>query len=135
MHIEWYVVIVLTILIIIISYKTKHLYRLNTKLIDDYNKLLSQKKSSEVRLGKTTEQLAPFFENWPFEPINFKFLGAPIDGISFESTGIYFIEIKTGKARLTPSQKDIKRLIKEGKVYFSTFRMNEDGSSFKVEED
>jgi len=135
MNWEWYVIIVLLVFVILLVYGFKSLEIRNKKLEDNYNKVLSQKKSSEVRLGKIGEQMSPFFSSWPFDPNNFRFIGNPIDGISCESEAIYFIEIKTGKARLTNSQKNVKRLVKEGKVYFTTFRVSEDGCSFKIEED
>jgi hypothetical protein len=122
-------------LFVILYLKIKHLNSCNVVLTANYNRILSQKKSSEVRLGRIGENMAPFFEAWPFDPNNFKFLGNPVDGISFEPEAIHFMEIKTGKARLTDSQKNVRRLIKEGKVYFSTFRVDESGCSFKIEED
>jgi len=94
-------------------------------------KVLSQKKSSEVRLGKIGENMAPFFAEWPYDPNGFRFLGNPIDGIQFNEDSVVFVEIKTGKARLTNSQKTVKRLVKEGKVSFVTFRVGEDHCTLK----
>lgn len=101
---------------------------------EKFNKVLSQKKSSEVRLGKTAEHLAPFIKEWPYDPERFRFLGNPVDGISINEDNISFIEIKTGKSSLTKSQKHAKRLVKEGKVTFETFRISEDGVSIHREE-
>jgi predicted Holliday junction resolvase-like endonuclease len=135
MNWEWYLIIILLILLALLVYGFKSLEIRNKKLEDNYNKILSQKKSSEVRLGRIGEQMAPFFQSWPFDPNNFRFLGNPIDGVSFQEDAVYFIEIKTGKARLTESQKLVKKLVKEGKVYFTTFRVSEDGCTFKIEEE
>ena len=99
-----------------------------------YAKLLSQKKSSEVRLGKIGENLAPFTDAWPYDPNGFRFLGNPVDGVQFTEDEILFMEIKTGKARLTHSQKLAKKLVKEGKVRFATFRVDDKGATLKVEE-
>ena len=132
---EYFIAVILFMILMLLGYHIIDLKKENKKLKDNYDKLLSQKKSSEVRLGKIGENMAPFFEAWPFDPNNFKFLGNPVDGISFEPESIHFMEIKTGKARLTDSQKNVRRLIKEGKVYFSTFRVDESGCSFKIEED
>lgn len=90
-------------------------------------KTLFHRKSSEVRLGKIGENLAPFIEAWPWDPKNFRFLGNPIDGLQFNKDGIVFVEIKTGKARLNRSQKDFRDLVKAGKVSFVTFKITEDG--------
>ena len=105
--------------------------RKNAKLILEKNSLAYQKRSSEVRLGKTVEQVAPFFTEYPYDPGNFRFLGSPIDGISFNDDEVVFIEIKTGQSRLSKSQIKIKALIKEGKVKFITFRANEKGVNIK----
>ncbi len=92
-----------------------------------YEKTLFHRKSSEVRLGKIGENLAPFIEAWPWDPKNFRFLGNPIDGIQFNKDGIVFVEIKTGGARLNRTQKDFRDLVKEGKVSFVTFKITGDG--------
>ncbi len=93
------------------------------KLEDENKKILYQKKSSEVRLGKIGENLAPFTEHWPYDPNNFRFLGSPIDGIQFTDDMIYLVEIKTGRSRLSKMQKHCKKLVDEGKVEFVSFRV------------
>lgn len=103
----------------------------NAELILENNRLIHQKRSSEVRLGKTVENVAPFFDEWPYDPGNFRFLGNPIDGVSFNEDGVVFVEIKTGQSRLSKSQNKIKSFIKEGKVKFITFRVNEKGVNIK----
>jgi len=97
------------------------------KFKTDYEKTLFHRKSSEVRLGLIGENLAPFTEGWPWNPRNFRFLGNPLDGIQFNEDEIIFVEIKTGNARLSKSQKRFKNLIKEGKVSFVTFKITDDG--------
>ncbi len=61
------------------------------------------RKNSEIRLGKIGENLAPFVKDWPWDPNKFRFLGNPIDGVQFNKDEIEFVEIKTGKARLSKS--------------------------------
>jgi len=96
-------------------------------LNEKYSKELHFRKSSEVRLGKIGENLAPFLNGWPWKPRQFRFLGNPVDGIQFNDDEIIFIEIKTGKARLSKGQKNTKELIKAGKVSFVTFKITDDG--------
>ena len=62
---------------------------------------------------------------------NFRFIGNPIDGIQFEEDGIVFVEIKTGRSRLSKPQKGIRNLINEGKVSFIEFRISEKGCRTK----
>lgn len=99
-----------------------------------YDKLLHDKKSSEVRVGKIGENLAPFLDGWPYDPNTFRFLGNPIDGIQFSEDKIRFIEIKTGKARLSSTQRSIKDLVLKGKISFVSFRIGEEDCSL-IEED
>jgi len=97
------------------------------KLQSTYDKELSARKSSEVRVGQISEQLMPFLEGWPYDPKNFRFCGSPLDGLSFEEDKILFVEIKTGKSKLSKKQENIKKLVKEGKVEFVTVRIDEKG--------
>ena len=85
---------------------------------------LSLRKSSEVRLGLIAEQMAPFLEKFKHDPKKAKFLGMPIDYIIFEDDKIYFTEIKSGKAKLTDIQKNIKDIIERGDVKFETIRID-----------
>lgn len=105
----------------------------NKKLQAKYDKLLSQKKSSEVRLGKVAENMAPFFKDWPYDPNRFRFLGNPIDGISFNDNEVVFVEIKSGGARLSKSQKHVRDLVNAGKIKFVSFRVDHEGSALKIE--
>lgn len=101
------------------------------ELEQKYKKLLHQKKSSEVRLGKIGENLAPFTEHWPWDPNNFRFIGSPIDGIQFKDDEIIFVEIKTGKSRLSKYQIKCKELVESGRVTFKSFRVGENNIEIK----
>ena len=70
------------------------------------------------------EQLFPFMKNYPYNTRNFRFIGNPIDGISFENDKIVFIEFKTGKSMLSNLQKKIKNLIHNKKVEWKEIRDN-----------
>ena len=84
---------------------------------------LSQKKSSEVRLGNIAEKLAPFLEDFTFDPENAKFLGQPIDYIVFEDEIITFVEIKSGNSQLNSKQRHIRDLIKNKQVAWKEIRI------------
>lgn len=85
-------------------------------------KILSQKKSSEIRTGHIAEHLAPYMME-KYDPKNMKFLGQPIDYLIFENDGIYFVEVKSGKSHLSYNQKKIKKLVLDKKVYWDEFRI------------
>lgn len=91
---------------------------------EEFKKLLGQKKSSEVRLGQISENLAPFLDDFKYNPKRAHFLGQPIDYIIFEDDEIIFLEIKSGMAQLNPVQKSIKALIKNKKVRWDEMRIN-----------
>jgi len=105
------------------------------KIQKSYQTMLSQKKSSEVRVGKIGENLAPFLKDWPYDPNRFRFIGNPVDGIQFTDDEVIFIEIKTGKSKLTKSQRAIRNVLrKEGAVSFATFRVSENGCELRKDE-
>lgn len=120
---------VLIILLIVILFQTKG-KELEAKA--NYDKLLSQKKSSEVRLGQVSEQLAPFLKEFPYDPKKAHFLGMPVDYIVFNDNEVVFLEVKSGGAQLSPVQRTIKQLILNGKVSWKEMRIN--GQTSKVDE-
>lgn len=87
-------------------------------------KVTSQKKSSEVRLGHIAETLAPFLDQFEFEPEECSFLGQPIDYVSFGQDDITFIEVKSGKSQLSSKQRRIRDQVKNGKVKWKEVRIN-----------
>ena len=118
---------VLITLVIVNKFFIKPLKDERNKYENKWRKELNYRKSSEVRVGKIGENLAPFTKDWPWDPGLFRFLGNPVDGIQFNDDEIIFIEVKTGGSRLSAGQKRAMNLIKEGKVSFATFRIAEDG--------
>tara|TARA_Y100000361_G_C11159602_1_gene346305 strand:+ start:2408 stop:2998 length:591 start_codon:yes stop_codon:yes gene_type:complete len=99
---------------------------LETKLIketEDRKKVVSQKKSSEVRLGNIAETLAPFLDQFEFDPENCTFLGKPVDYISFGDEEITIIEVKSGKSQLNSRQRQIRNQIRDGLVSWKEIRI------------
>jgi len=114
------------------DYKQKE-KQLESKIIDLEKKLddetiarkkvLSQKKSGEVRLGHIAETLAPFLDQFEFEPERCSFLGQPIDYISFGDDEITFIEVKSGNSQLSQKQRHIRDLVKQKLVSWKEIRI------------
>ncbi len=80
-------------------------------------------RSYAVNLGKITEHLVPFHTKFPFNPKDARFIGSPIDLIVFdgldeekEDITIYFVEIKTGKSRLSARQAKIKSAVEKREI-------------------
>lgn len=86
-------------------------------------KVTSQKKSSEVRLGHIAETLAPFLDQFEFEPEQCSFLGQPIDYISFGEEEVTFIEVKSGNSQLSSKQRKIRDQVKNGKIKWKEIRI------------
>jgi len=108
--------------------------KVNSKEIDSLNKKLeetteakkkvtSQKKSSEVRLGHIAETLAPFLDQFDFDPETCVFLGRPIDYISFGDDEITLIEVKSGKSQLNAKQRHIRDQVKAKLVTWKEVRI------------
>lgn len=91
---------------------------------DNYRKLLTQKKQSEVVLGFISEKLSPFLEDFEYDPQRLKFLGDPIDYVHFGDEVITFIEVKSGKSRLSKKQKTIRDMVKNKRIAWYEYRIN-----------
>lgn len=100
---------------------------------NSYDKLLSQKKSSEVRTGNFVEVLVPISDAFPFDPKSMRFLGSPIDYVSFdyENMEIRFVEVKSGQSQLNDNQRKVKKIVESGNVKFVEVRLNEQGIKVK----
>jgi predicted Holliday junction resolvase-like endonuclease len=96
--------------------------------------LLSQKKSSETRLGQISEHLIPFLNGCTHDPKNLHFMGNPIDYLAFDFDDgkITFLEVKSGNSKASKRQKIIKNIIKTGRVFYEELRINEKGIKSRV---
>ncbi|MFX1563141.1 MAG: Holliday junction resolvase-like protein, partial [Promethearchaeota archaeon] len=83
-------------------------------------------RSRAVLKGKIGEQMAPLLEAFPFAPADARFIGSPIDYIVFPGysdrnpTEIVLIDIKTGKATLSPIERRIQQLVERRRVRWMT---------------
>ena len=113
----------LTLIIVILSLLVVVLLALYLNLRQKYQALRHSKKSQSSRYGKMTEQFLPFLDDYPYDPQNFRFLGTPIDGVQFEDDKVVLIEFKTAQSQLSSRQKNVRRLVEEGKVEFEEHRI------------
>jgi predicted Holliday junction resolvase-like endonuclease len=87
-------------------------------------KIDTKKRSGAVQWGKTIEHFVPFIENFPVPAEDCTFLGMPIDYVAFSDTrsktkcSIHFVEVKSGSSFLMSKQKNIKKAIQEGRVFW-----------------
>ncbi|MBT3262025.1 hypothetical protein HN992_03060 [Candidatus Woesearchaeota archaeon] len=115
--------IILLLLLIFIQSTIIWMKNKELKVLEEVHKeLLFSHRSKVVKHGKSFEQLFPYMSSYPYDPQNFRFLGSPIDGISFEKDELVFIEFKTGKSQLSEKQKKIRDLINSKKVKWKEIR-------------
>jgi|TARA_R110000765_G_scaffold364177_3_gene454407 predicted Holliday junction resolvase-like endonuclease len=103
--------------------KIKGLYEQIRELQDTNQKISSQKKSSEVRVGQIAENMAPFLKDFKYDPKSCHFLGQPIDYIIYGDDEVVFVEVKSGEAKLSSKQRKIRENISNGNVRFEVFRV------------
>lgn len=116
---ELILAIAVVVLMLILIFLIKSFIDLQNK----YNSLLFSKQSQSVKYGQLTEQWIPFSKNFPFDSQNFRFIGKPIDGVSFEDDKIVFVEFKTNKSQLNENQKRVKELVKDKKIEWFELRV------------
>ena len=122
-----FILVVLVLLLIerALSYQKKHkrAEELILSLKDLITKINHEKKKSEIITGQVAEKMAPFLKGFNHNPQDAQFLGHPIDFIVFEDDKISIIEVKSGNAKLTSKQRQIRDLIKDGKVEWEVYRI------------
>ena len=118
--------------------QAKQLLNVKKEELKIQREAISKKKSSTQQRVETTtksvnkgfilERLAPVLEHFPFDKNDCRSLFDPIDYVIFEGlqkTGkvqkIFFVDIKSGKAKLKANQKAIKQMIEQKKVEFKNY--------------
>lgn len=123
MYIQLIIVIILCISTLYLYAKLLKEQRNAASMSASYDKLLSQKKSSEINTGLIAEKLVPFLKNFKHNPKDATFCGNPIDYVIFGPDKVTIMEIKTGNARLTKKQRHIKSLVNNGDVVWEEIRI------------
>lgn len=98
------------------------------KKIRDVGATKSEAGAHSINIGFILERLAPTMGSFRFNHNDCRSLFDPIDYVIFEGLAtkgkvdkIFFIDIKTGNARLNRRQKEIKAVINSKKVNFKKF--------------
>lgn len=105
-------------------------------LQDTLKKTVSQKKSSEVRTGLIAEQSLAFLQELPYDFNCMRFIGAPVDYFYFDisnpdSPSLTFIEVKSGGAKESKTQRLIRKAVLCGNVSYELVRIDTSGISIK----
>jgi len=89
-------------------------------------------KSRATLTGKITEHFIPYLPDFPYDPQDARFLGAPIDFIVFDgmSAGelkeVVLVEVKTNTSSLSKRERQLRDAVNEGRVKWTEVRRNVD---------
>lgn len=118
------VIIILSLIAVIIIQRSNF----EKKRVDIRKDAIEQSKN--VIRGQINEELAPLFPDFPYVLKDCKFISAPIDYIVFngmnsssEDLELIFVDVKTGKSQLTKRQKSIQHAVRDGRVRFEIWHM------------
>lgn len=82
-------------------------------------------KSQAVIMGKVTEHIIPYFQDFKYNPKDARFIGTPVDFIVFDGMcdgdvrQIAFVEVKTGKTgQLSKTEKQVRDVVSNKNVYW-----------------
>lgn len=126
---------IMTMLVLYIFYLKKKMSFQIKKGIEEKEEEVRKdalKRSRSAIKGNVSEQLAPHMEGVDFNASDARFIGSPIDYIIFdgytdpenEDIKIIISDVKKGdSAKLTPTQKKIKKAVKEKRVEWKTIRI------------
>jgi predicted Holliday junction resolvase-like endonuclease len=89
-------------------------------------------KSRAVLGGQFSEQLAPYLPEFEYLPTECRFIGKPIDFIVFKGMDekkideVVFVEVKSGNAKISVQEKNLKDAIEKKKVRWVEYRIPEE---------
>lgn len=89
------------------------------------------RRSSATLKGQIGERFAPFVPGFGYEPADARFLGSPVDYVVFDGLtngqirDVAFVEVKTGAARLTLFQQQVREAIERGRVHWRVVNLPE----------
>lgn len=86
------------------------------------------KRSRATLTGQFSEQISPYFPDFPYSPTEARFIGKPIDFVIFKGADtneikeVIFLEIKSGNSQLNKQEKNLKETILKGKVKWDEYK-------------
>lgn len=89
-------------------------------------------KSRAVLGGQFSEQLAPFLPDFKYLPTECRFIGKPIDLMVFKGMDekkineVVFVEVKSGNAKLSSQEKNLKEAVEKKNVRWEEYRIPEE---------
>ena len=86
-------------------------------------------RSERVKRGQIAEHFIPFWDDFPYDPKDARFLGSPIDFVVFdglmqgEVKQIVLIEVKTGKSALSSRERLVRDVVNAQKIIWRELRI------------
>lgn len=81
------------------------------------------RRSQATTVGMVSEQLVPYFPEFPWNPKDARFIGSPVDFLVFDGLtderlrAVVFVEVKAGpSASLTRRERQVRDAVAEGRV-------------------
>jgi len=107
---------------------------LRGKEIEATHQKRSQKLTRSILGGVFTEQVAPFFPDFPkdLKASEARFIGKPIDFLIFKGMDeqhineVVFVEIKTGNSQLSSNERSLRDTIEAKRVRWHEHHINHD---------
>ena len=87
-------------------------------------------KSRSTLTGKITEHFIPYLPDFPYDPQDARFLGAPIDFVVFDGMSdgelkeVVLVEVKTNTSSLSKRERQLRDAVNEGRVKWTEIRRN-----------
>lgn len=88
-------------------------------------------KSRAVIMGKVTEHIMPYFDDFKYNPKDARFIGTPVDFIVFDGMSegevrqIAFVEVKTGRTgQLSKTEKQVRDAVVNREVLWDKIHYN-----------
>ena len=85
----------------------------------------ARRTAEAVNLGMIVEKIVPSFPSFAYKAADCRAMFEPIDYLVFSGLtarnqveALYFVEVKSGNARLSGSQQSIKKAVEDGSVQF-----------------
>ena len=128
------IIISLTVILLVLIFfmgKLSEKIRNSSRIRTNRNDAI--KRSRAVLSGQITDQIAPYLPDFPCSAADVRFVGKPVDFIAFPGMTegkkieeILLIEVKTGTSQLSSREKEIKELVREGKVRYTEYYFSAD---------
>ena len=132
------IILVIALIAVLIAFKIGQKLGADKKHNEWENELMPEHRKDAIMRsrsiigGQFSEQLAPYLPDFQYLPTECRFMGKPIDFIVFKGMDekkideVVFVEVKSGNAKLTEHEKNLKETIDKKRVQWVEYRIPEE---------